>query len=322
MIYMAVRTKKKSTRQRRIDIIHRWRGNPLIDICDLDFKCSDIHNAGVVSFAGEVLLLVTIEHLSGRRSIHLARPGVDGYYNVESEPFLCPSQEPKYKRHEVRGVLDARVTFLDGIYYVMYNALGDYGFRLALAKTEDFRSVERIGLISEPDTKAGVLFPSKIKGRYARLERPRDGMSIWVTYSDDLIHWGGSELVISPRDGFWDSNRIGAGPTPVEIDQGWLVFYYGAKDTSSGPIYRIGTVILDKQEPTEVIGRANIPVLSPRRNYERIGDVPNVVFPSGVLADKKGKLKIYYGAADSCICIGTTAIKRIVDRCMESEQEY
>jgi len=219
-------------------------------------------------------------------------------------------------------VLDARVTLLDGVYYILYNALGDYGFRLALAKTEDFQSVERMGLISEPDTKAGVLFPDKIKGRYARLERPRDGSSIWVTYSDDLIYWGGSELVISPREGFWDANRIGAGATPIEIDQGWLVFYYGAKDTSAGPIYRIGTVILNKQEPTQIVGRANIPILSPREKYERIGDVPNLVFPTGALADNKGNLKIFYGAANSCICIGTTTIKKIVDNCVESEGEY
>jgi predicted GH43/DUF377 family glycosyl hydrolase len=319
---MTARTNRKFARNRRVDIIHRWEGNPLIDICDLDFKCSDIHNAGVVSLAGEVLLLVTIEHLSGRRSIHLARPGANGYYNVESEPFLSPSQEPRYKRHEIRGVLDGRVTFLEGVYYIMYNALGDCGFRLALAKTDDFRSVERIGIISEPDTKAGVLFPAKIKGRYARLERPGEGNSMWVTYSDDLIHWGGSELVISPRGGFWDSNRIGAGAVPTTIEQGWLVFYYGVKDTSSGPIYRIGAVILDKQEPTEVIGRTNIPVLSPREPYERIGDVPNVVFPSGLLADEQGGLKLFYGAADSCICVGTSTIEKIVDHCVESRQEY
>jgi len=319
---MVIRSRDRFTERHSIDIVHRWQGNPLIDICDLDFKCSDIHNAGVVSFRGDVLLLVTIEYLSGRRSIHLARPAADGYYDVDRQPFLSPSKEQKYKRHESRGVLDARVTLLDGVYYILYNALGDYGFRLALAKTEDFQSVERMGLISEPDTKAGVLFPDKIKGRYARLERPRDGSSIWVTYSDDLIYWGGSELVISPREGFWDANRIGAGATPIEIDQGWLVFYYGAKDTSAGPIYRIGTVILNKQEPTQIVGRANIPILSPREKYERIGDVPNLVFPTGALADNKGNLKIFYGAANSCICIGTTTIKKIVDNCVESEGEY
>ncbi|MBN1806225.1 MAG: glycoside hydrolase family 130 protein [Sedimentisphaerales bacterium] len=303
------------------DIVHRWQYNPLIGIKDLDFNCADIHNAGVVYFKGEVLLLVTIEYLTGHRGIHLARPTSNGHYKVESKPFLKQSGQYKYLCHESRGVLDGRVTFLDGIYYILYNSFGNYGYRLALAKTQDFERVERIGFISEPDTKAGVLFPAKIKDRYARLERPGDS-SIWVTYSDDLIHWGGSERVISPRGGFWDESRIGAGATPIEIDEGWLVLYYGVKETPGGPIYRIGAVILNKMEPTEIVGRTNIPILSPRENYERIGDVPNLVFPSGALVDDKGNLKIFYGAANSCICVGTTTIAEIVANCFESKVEY
>ena len=319
---VVVRSRYRLTKRQGIDIVHRWEGNPLIDICDLDFKCSDIHNAGVVCFRDEILLLVTIEHLSGQRSIHLARSAANGYYVVDSMPFLSPCSEQNYRQHESRGVLDARVTFLDGAYYIVYNALGEHGYRLALAKTKDFQNVERMGLISEPDTKAGVLFPAKIRGRYTRLERPRDGSSIWVSYSDDLVHWGGSQLIISPRSGFWDSDRIGAGAPPIEIDEGWLVFYYGAKDTSSGPIYRVGTVILDKEQPTQVIGRADMPILSPRENYERIGDVPNIVFPSGALVDDSGNIEVFYGAANSCICVGTTTVEKVVRNCIASEVEY
>jgi predicted GH43/DUF377 family glycosyl hydrolase len=303
------------------DIVHRWEGNPLIDITDLDFKCSDVHNAGVIFFEGEILLLVTIEQLAGKRRIHLARPQ-DGYFSVDKTPFLESSEDPKYKQHEFNGVLDARVTFLEGVYYIMYIALGDHGYRLGLAKTEDFVNVERIGLISEPDTKTGVLFPQRINGRYARLERPRHGHSVWVTYSDDLIHWGGSELVISPRDGFWDTSRIGVGSVPIEIKEGWLVLYYGAKDTSAGSIYRIGAIILDKDQPEKVIGRAGIPILSPRENYERIGDVPNIVFSTGAILTANGEITIFYGAANSCICIATTTVKEIVATCMESKEEY
>jgi predicted GH43/DUF377 family glycosyl hydrolase len=318
---MIMDTSNLLTKQCGRDIVHRWEQNPLIGINDLDFNCSDIRNAGAVDFRGEVLLLVTIEYLTGHQGIHLARPTSDSHYKVESKPFLNQSEEQKYKRHESRGVLDGRVTFLNGIYYILYDAYGDYGYRLALAKTEDFESVERIGLISEPDTKAGVLFPEKLNGRYARLERPCDG-SIWVTYSDDLLHWGGSELVISPRGGFWDESRIGAGATPIEIEHGWLVLYYGVKETLAGPIYRIGAVILNRQEPTEIVGRTNIPILSPRENYERIGDVPNLVFPTGALADNDRNLKIFYGAANSCICVGTTTVEKIMENCFESEVEY
>ena len=129
------------------DIIHRWKENPLIEIDDLDFMCSDIHNAGVVFYGGEYLLLITIEHLSGKRCIHLATPH-NFHFTVDPTPFLEPSQDPKYKQHESHGVLDARVTFLEGYYYITYIAFGDHGYRLGLAKTKDFESVERVGLIA------------------------------------------------------------------------------------------------------------------------------------------------------------------------------
>ena len=299
------------------DIVHRWEGNPLFGISDLSFNCSDILNAGVVTFQENLLLLVTIESLAGQRCVHLAQLGKGGRFEVDSKPFLKPSTDPKFKCHESGGILDARVTFLEGNYYIVYDAFGEHGYRLAMARTKDFKLVERLGLISEPDTKAGALFPEKIGGRYARLERPTQGGSIWITYSDDLTYWGGSEVVIGPRGGYWDSDRVGAGAVPMEIEQGWLLIYYGAKDTSAGPVYRIGAVILDRNDPTKVVGRSGIPILAPRENYERLGDVANLVFSTGAVIDNDEHLHLFYGAADSCICLGTTTVKEIVDVCME-----
>jgi len=310
------------TKRRSRDIVSRWEGNPLIHINSLNFPCADIHNAAVIMFNNKVYLLITIEHLSGQRRIHLATPTDNGYFKVHSKALLSPSREPQYSQHESGGVMDARITFLDGVYYIMYSVLGDHGFRLGLAKTTDFKNVERIGIISEPDTKAGILFPAKVNGNYARLERPSDGSSIWMSFSPDLIHWGGCELIIRPRGGFWDSDRIGPGATPMEIEQGWLLIYYGVKGTSAGPIFRLGTVILEKDDPTKVVGRANIPILSPRKQYERIGDVPNIVYSNGAVLTEDGTLNIFYGAANSCICIGTTTVDEIVANCIESEQEY
>lgn len=306
--------------QRSQDIAHRWEGNPLITISDLDFKCSDVHNAGIIEFQDQVLMLLTIEDLSGRRALHLARASKGGLFKVEKEPFLRPSADPKYRQHELRGVLDPRITFLDDTYYIVYNALGIHGYRLALAKTDDFETVERLGFISEPDTKAGMLFPEKINGRYARLERPSHGYSIWVTYSDDLIHWGASELVMSPRGGFWDADRIGPGAVPLEIECGWLLIYYGAKNTSAGPIYRTGAAILDHEDPTKIVGRVGTPILSPRKKYERLGDVSNLVFATGAIIDQDNQLHIFYGAADSCICMAATSVQDIIENCIKSTE--
>lgn len=307
------------THNRRIhgrDLVHRWEGNPLISIQDIDFKCSDIRNATVVKTSDEVLLLVDIEHLAGNHCIHLARHQKNKRFFVEEEPVMCPSNDPRYSKHESHGIMDPRVTFLDDTYYIMYVANGDHGFRIGLAKTKDFRSVERIGIISEPDTKGGALFSSKINGKYARLERPNEGNSIWISYSDDLIHWGENRSVLSPRDGFWDLNRVGIGPPPIEINIGWLIIYSGVKITSAGPLYRLGAVIVDKKDPTKILGRSNIPILSPRENYERLGDTPNIVFATGALIDKNDSLEIYYGAADSCICVGSANIQEIQNNCL------
>ncbi len=304
------------------DIVHRWEGNPFLTPEDMDFKCSDIHNAGVACYEGKTLLLVTVESLMGDSSLHLAAEEKYGRFRIETRPFLPPPTDARTLEHESHGVCDARITFLEDAYYIMYGAHGNHGFRLGLARTKDFEEVERLGLVSEPDTKGGAMFPARIRGRYARLERPGEGKSLWVSYSEDLVHWGGSERILSPRGGFWDASWVGVGCPPIEIDRGWLIIYYGAKGTSAGPIYRLGAAIIGKDNPTEVVGRSNIPILAPRELYERIGDQPNIVFTTGALLREKGELKIYYGAARSGVCFGTTSVQRIVDNCLESEEQF
>ncbi len=196
------------------DIVHRWEGNPLIGLDDLDFKCSDIHNAGVAIHEGKTLLLVTVEDLTGSSGIHLARETEHGHFQVERKPFMSRSHEPSLRGHESGGRRDARVTKIDGTYYIMYLAEGDHGYRIGLARTQDFVDVECLGLISAPDTKGGALFPEKIGGRFARICRPGDGRSLWVSYSEDLTYWGGMELIIRPRGGYWTRAGSGSGPLP------------------------------------------------------------------------------------------------------------
>lgn len=310
-------------KRRSQDIVHRWEGNPLIRLEDLDFQCSDLRSAGVVTRGKESLLLLTIEHLAGHQSIHLARIDGKGDLHVGNKPFLAACRDGSgCSPHESHGVMDARVTYLDGTYYIMYVANGEHGFRLGLASTKDFKSVERHGLISEPDTKGGALFPEKVDGRYARLERPREGNSVWISYSDDLVHWGGSEPILSPRPGFWDSGRVGTGAPPIPIPQGWLLIYYGVKRTSAGNLFRLGAAILDYDNPTRLVGRANVPILSPREHYERVGDLSNIVFCTGAVIKDGGEIQVVYSGADSCLCLGTTTIDEITHTCSESEKEF
>ena len=304
------------------DVIHRFKYNPLITIEDLPLKCSDIWNAGVIRFQGEYLLLLTVESLEGLGSIYLAR-SIDGYsFFVEPEPFMTLSKHEPFARYETFGIRDPRITEIDMTYYITYLADSENGKRIGLARTKDFRSVERIQLISQPDTKSACLFSRKFSDRYAMLERPSDGGSIWLSYSDDLVHWGSSTIVLTPRGGYWDSDRIGAACPPIEIEQGWLLIYYGEKQTSSGPLVRLGAAILNRDNPSHVLARSNIPILSPREKYERIGDVGNVVFSCGALLENASQVRVYYGASDSCICLGVGTLNDIIRVCRESREEY
>ena len=304
------------------DVVHRWEGNPLITIDDLSFQCADICNAGAVKLGDEYLLLVTIQTLEGHYMIYPARASNGHHFEVGDNPLIEPAADEAFAVYEERGVLDPRITFLEGQYYIAYNAVGRHGYRVGLARTADFRSVERVAIVAEPDTKAGVLFPRKIGGRYARLERPWAGNSIWVSYSDDLEYWGWSDVIMSPRGGYWDNSRIGVATPPMEVDQGWLFVYYGIRETSAGPLFRLGAAILGKENPAEVVGRTNVPILSPREDYERLGDVGNLVFSCGAVIEPDGEMKLYYGAANSCICLATTTTQEIVAACTRSSREF
>ena len=303
------------------DIVFRCKDNPLITIENLPLICSDIWNAGVVRFNGKYLLLLTVETLEGLGCLYLAY-SKDGYkFEVEQEPFMTASRENPFARYETFGIFDPRITAIDSTYYITYLAESEYGRRIGLARTDDFRSVERMQFISEPDTKCGCIFPGTFNGKYAMLERPAAGDSIWLSYSDDLLHWGLSTVVFTPRGGFWDSNRVGVAGPPIEINEGWLLIYYGEKSTSGGPLVRLGAAILEKDKPSIVLGRSNIPILAPRTKYERIGDVGNIVFSCGNLLEKNKEIKIYYGASDSCICLGTACLDEIIELCKKDDWE-
>ena len=302
----------------KYDVLKRWKGNPLITLDDIPFPCNTVFNAACTKYDGQYILLLRVEDLTGRSVFALARSD-DGYdFTVEDEPVMASCSEPGFFcEYEKKGIEDPRITRIDDIYYIMYTAVSPYGPMLALAKTADFKKFERIAIISEPENKDGTLFPEKINGKYARLDRPVSGGlgNIWLSYSDDLISWGHSRCIMTVRDGHWDSWRIGASSQPIKIDHGWLIIYHGVKSVSSGPIYRLGAAVLDYEEPSKVRCRTAIPILSPKEYYERVGDVNNVVFSCGAILEDDDEIKIYYGASDTCICLGTANVNELMQFC-------
>lgn len=302
------------TRHLGQDLLHRWEGNPAITMEDIPFRANTVFNGTPIVTEDGVYLLLRVEGQHGYSFFALARSGDGLHFVVDDEPVMLPDKDGPFAAYETKGIEDPRVTILEGTCYVVYTAAGGHGPRIALAKTDDYVNYERIALISEPGNKDGILFPRRINGRYARLDRPigNDRGSIWISYSHDLINWGDSEVVITPRGGYWDDYRVGASVTPIETEQGWLEIYHGVKMTSAGPIYRTGVVLLDLDDPSRVVKRGDQPILSPREEYERIGDVGNVCFASGATIQQDGYVRIYYGAADTSICIAGGTLEQIL----------
>jgi len=298
------------------DLLHRYEGNPIIELEDIPFKCNTVFNTAAVKFNGQYLLLLRVENLQGR-SVFVLAHSRDGYeFDVDDFPVMWPVESGPMAVYETHGIEDPRITLLDGVYYIMYTAYGDLGPAVAIATTTDFQTFERHGLVGMPPSKNCALFPKKVGGRFCRFDRPpAAGGSIWISYSEDLKYWGDHKVVMAPRGGHWDCTRIGAGAPPIETERGWLEIYHGVKDTSAGPIYRLGAVLLDHEDPSIVLGRTLIPVLSPREFYERVGDIGNVVFSCGLIVEDDRTIKVYYGAADTVICVATASIVELMDSC-------
>ena len=154
------------------------------------------------------------------------------------------------------------------------------------------------------------------------LHRPSvGGGSIWISYSPDLVFWGKSELVLPVRVGpWWDAHRVGAGLPPIETEAGWLLIYHGVKELANAPVYRIGAALLDLNEPHRLMGRARRWLLSPREPYERTGDADNIIFASGGFI-RGDELWLYYGAADSAICLAKASVSEVLSVVQEEPVE-
>ena len=227
---------------------------------------------------------------------------------------------------------DPRMTIIDGRCYIMFAVDFEDFCSLGLAVTDDFEHFEFVCYTKGTylDTRNGVLFPEKVNGKYLCLERPNlaqeegnptSGDTITLSSSDDLINWEHQSNIISGRWRFWDE-RIGAGPPPIKTREGWLVVYHGvATHFSSSNIYQAGVLLLDLNDPSKVLARSRHNILEPREDYETIGQVANVVFPSGAIVsdyDNEGfalpdaEVKIYYGAADTSIGLATATISELI----------
>jgi beta-1,2-mannobiose phosphorylase / 1,2-beta-oligomannan phosphorylase len=302
------------------ELFERHPSNPILTAADWPYQVNGVFNPAAAEVAGATVLLARVEDRRGISHLTVARSanGVDNW-TIEPEPLLAPDEDTATEQW---GFEDARIVWVDELqrWVITCTAYGPAGPAVFLATTEDFATVERYGVVRHPEDKNAALLPHRIDGRWVLLHRPKTEFGgghgeILLSRSSDLISWSAPEQVLQPRAGaWWDSLRIGIGPPPIRTEHGWLLIYHGVKDTIAGDIYRVGLVLLDLEEPTRVLRRLPAWILAPLAPYERTGDVPNVVFPCGVLHDPPtDEVRLYYGAADSSICLATSHLADLLD---------
>jgi beta-1,4-mannooligosaccharide/beta-1,4-mannosyl-N-acetylglucosamine phosphorylase len=296
-------------------LFHRSRANPILSVQDLPFRAAAVLNPGAAEQDGEVVLLLRVEDSAGHSNVHVARSsdGVTGW-RIETEPILRFG-EPDC-RYETWGCEDPRVTYIreEKQWYITYTAYSPAGAAVALARSRDLVTAERVGLIFSPNNKDAVLFPECFDGRYAVLHRPDAGgiEHIWSAYSPDLVHWGEPHCVLPEGSGpAWDGVKVGAGPPPLATKHGWLLIYHGVKAYGGNYVYRAGLALLDRKRPHKVLARSPGFVFQAEESYELNGLVPSVVFPTGLLL-RGDELWMYYGAGDNCVCLATASLKDVL----------
>jgi beta-1,2-mannobiose phosphorylase / 1,2-beta-oligomannan phosphorylase len=296
------------------ELFRRHPANPILTAADWPGEVNVVFNPAAVQLDGETVLLARVEARTGISHITVARSadGVHGW-RIEAEPLLMPVEE---NSGECWGFEDPRAVWVEELrtHVISCTAYGPAGPAVFLATSSDFRTVERLGIVAAPEDKNAALLPERIGGEWILFHRPTTNFGnmspgISLSRSQDLRSWSAAEEVMAPRTGaWWDALRIGIGPPLLRTTHGWLLVYHGVKETVSGSIYRIGLALLDLDEPTRVLRRTDGWVLAPSETYERQGDVPNAVFPCGLIHDEaKDELRLYYGAADTCICLATAS---------------
>ena len=297
-----------------------WRSsrNPIIER-DVIPRANSICNSAVVPFRDGFAGVFRVDDRERVMNLHAGRSADGVEWEVDTEPIAFTSADERVDeiRERFLYAYDPRVTWLEDRYYVTW-CNGYHGPTIGVAYTHDFETFHQLDNAFLPFNRNGVLFPRRIGGSYAMLSRPSDNGhtpfgDVYYSESPDLVHWGRHRHVMAPLANSWQSTKIGAGPTPIETDVGWLVLYHGVLTSCNGFVYSLGAALLDLEEPWNVVARGRDYLLSPQVLYEQVGDVPNVVFPCAALVDRElDRLSIYYGAADTVVCLAHGHLSEIV----------
>lgn len=318
-------------------VIHRYNnGEPVLSKKDIPYEADCIFNAGVTKYQGKYIMAFRNDYnfdgvgAFGNCVIGLAESNDGIHWNVSNQPFITVEDlhDP-----DVTKVYDPRLTVIDGECFLCFAVDTRHGVRGGIAKTNDLKHIEVLSLTA-PDNRNMVLFPEKINGKYVRLERPFpvysrggiDRFDVWMSYSEDMRYWGDTRLLLAVEDIPFANDKIGPGAPPVKTDQGWLTLFHTVDiDRSRGKNgweskwqkrYCAGIMLLDLDDPSKIIGMSKEPLLAPETKYEvEEGFRTNVIFPGGMILEKSGEVKIYYGASDTVECMATARVEDLIALC-------
>ncbi len=298
------------------DVMWRYTLNPIIDRYQTAISNS-IFNSAVVPFGDGFAGVFRCDDKAVRMNI-FAGFSPDGIHweisdtPIEFKPGNTDMIDSDYK-------YAPRVTWIEDRYWITW-CNGYNGPTIGIGYTFDFKTFYQCENAFLPFNRNGVLLPQKFDGRFAMLSRPSDNGhtpfgDIFISYSPDMKYWGEHRCVmkVTPfEESAWQCLKIGAGSVPFLTGEGWLMFYHGVIRTCNGYRYAMGAALLDRDNPGKVLYRTRDYILGPAAPYELAGDVPNVVFPCAALNDGK-RVAVYYGAADTCVCMAFGYIDEIIN---------
>ncbi len=296
-------------------VVWRYSKNPIIGWNPLPGGAR-VFNSAVIPYEGAFVGVFRIDHRNGRPQLHFGRSQDAMHWELNPEDINWVDEHGNPT--PTSYAYDPRLVRIEDKYYITW--CDDFpGASIGLGMTRDFKTFTRLENPAMPFNRNGVLFSRKINGLYAMLSRPSDSGhtpfgNIVLSYSPDLTFWGKyRHLMSSGGKNWWQSTKIGAGPVPIETKEGWLLFYHGVITTCNGFVYSMGAAVLELDDPSKVLYRTRDYLLTPEKEYETVGFVPNVVFPCATLSDADtGRIAIYYGAADTYTAIAFAQVDELI----------
>ncbi|MFQ5952770.1 MAG: glycosidase [Candidatus Omnitrophota bacterium] len=301
-------------------VLKRYKGNPILAPKGDGWESIMVYNCAAIYEGGKVHIVYRAQGSKPGVSRLGYASSTDGFQIDErlDYPVFGPDPASDLERF---GIEDPRLTRVDDKIYLNYSAYGSNmgmifpvnGVQIGISSisVDDFLSHRwnwgpRMYPFYRVDNKNSCFFPEKHNGKFVLIHRIPPHM--WIAYSDDMMTWENQKILMSPEFE-WEYFKIGGGAPPIKTDKGWILIYHGVDREMR---YRLGLALLDLEDPGKVIRRYDRPFLEPETDYEKNGVVPNVTFSCGavVIGDT---LFVYYGGADTVICVATAKVRDVLN---------